>query len=279
VLIKFKMKIKMKLFYYLTLATFFSININAQSTQDTLKQFITELQVSPDNNELREKIILVAQRIKPASPTPEEARKKFIMGKTLQAGAKTNDEYALAIDEFKAAVLLAPWYSEFYKDLGLTQELAGQYDLAIINLTLYMLGPLSTEDRRNSQDEIYVIEAKKKKAIKDQQTAIELKAQKEKESISVEGKWEDTNGIMDFQVTRNGETYRIIEGRLFGQYGRWQATKMVIDNQNIRFTVEQPNCPTCICSYDLSLSTSGNELKGTISSQNGTQPAAVFSRK
>jgi hypothetical protein len=155
--------IKMKLFC-LALVLCFSINTNAQSTQDTLKQFIAELQKSPDNNALREKIILIAQRIKPAPMLPEEARKNFVMGSALLGEAKTKDDYELVIMKIKGAISIAPWYTEAYKQLGITQELSEHYDDAIKNIGFYMLSQLSDGDKQKAQDEIYIIEAKKEKA-------------------------------------------------------------------------------------------------------------------
>jgi hypothetical protein len=254
-----------------------SITGNAQSSRDTLYQYITGLQKNPDDYTLRQKIILIAQRIKPGLAIPEEARRSFVMGKTLQAESKTNAEYGLAVDEFKAAALHAPWYTEYYKELGITQELAGQYDDAIKNIRLYMLSPLSEQDRRNAQDELYVIEAKKKKAEKERQDKATSQAQSERQARSVEGIWD--NGGIDFQVVKNGEKFSIIAGNLYGQYGKWKATQTVIEQHHIRFTVDQPECPKCICAYDLYLSESGNELTGTIALDSGTQPGATFNRK
>jgi tetratricopeptide (TPR) repeat protein len=99
---------------------------------------------------------------------PEAAREKYIMGITLRGQAKSVSDYDLPIAKFKDAILLAPTWPEVYKELGLTLELAGKFDDAIINLNKYISFNPPSDDARKAQDEIYIIKAKKEKAESEQ---------------------------------------------------------------------------------------------------------------
>jgi hypothetical protein len=171
--------LKMKPFCCFLFLILISSNANAQSKQDTLKQYTVELQKNPSDNPLRKKIILLSQKISPSPILPEEARKNFVMGMALLNDAKTKEDYELVITKMKNSLSFAPWYTEAYKQLGLTQELSGHFDEAIINIGFYMLSPLSETDKQKAQDEIYIIEAKKEKAI-----SSEALKKKEEDSFS-----------------------------------------------------------------------------------------------
>lgn len=95
---------------------------------------VEQLQKSPSDNALREKIIKLAQEIKPAPAVPEEARRHFIKATTLQSEAKNPDDYDLPIHENRQALLLAPCWSDAYFNLATALELKQQYAEAIQNL-------------------------------------------------------------------------------------------------------------------------------------------------
>lgn len=58
------------LFFVATFLAAFSAQ--AQSPQQTLNQYVSDLQKNPDDNALREKIIKHVQTMKPAPAIPEE---------------------------------------------------------------------------------------------------------------------------------------------------------------------------------------------------------------
>ncbi|MFV5701737.1 hypothetical protein ACM55F_07670 [Flavobacterium sp. XS2P12] len=121
------MKIKMKLLYCLALLLFFAYSAKAQTI-------------------------------------PESAREKYVMAITLRDQVKNVSDYDLPIAKFKDAIQLAPSWADAYKELGLTLELAGQFDDAIYYLSKYLSFNPSADDARKAQDEIYIIKAKKEKA-------------------------------------------------------------------------------------------------------------------
>ena len=145
--------------------------VQARTPQDTLNQYISQLQSNPNDNAQREKIIKFVQTMNPAPVIPEEARKHFVEAGVLLKGASDKKGYELAIAEYRQALLVAPWWADAYFNLGAALELDGQYDEATNALNLYLeTGP---EDARTAQDKIYEIDAKKK-----------LAAQKEEEAAS-----------------------------------------------------------------------------------------------
>ena len=159
--------------------------VRAETPQALLNQYISELQKNPSDAALREKIIRHVQTMKPAPAIPEEARRHYVMAKTLSDEAKKVEDFNDSIAEFRGALLVAPWWAEANRDFGLTLEAAQRYDEAITYIKLYTATNPGIERTRAAQDEIYKIEAKKKlagKAAKESSPqAIAAKKQKEHE--------------------------------------------------------------------------------------------------
>jgi tetratricopeptide (TPR) repeat protein len=136
----------------------------AQTSQQSLKQYISDLQKNPGDYALREKIIKHVQTMRPTPAIPEEARRHYVMAKTLSDEAKKVEDFNDSIVEFRGALLIAPWWAEANRDFGLTLEAAKRYDEAIAYIKLYMATNPGSDRTRAAQDEIYKIEAKKKSA-------------------------------------------------------------------------------------------------------------------
>jgi hypothetical protein len=155
------------LFFVATFFVSFPGLAQSSSPQDTLNQYVADLQKNPDDNALREKIIKLVQEMTPAPVIPEEARRHYVKASTLLEDAKQPSEYADAADEFRQALLVAPWWGESYMKMGMVLEIAGRYADAIASLKLFMATNPEDDMLRKTQDEIYKIEAKQEKAIKD----------------------------------------------------------------------------------------------------------------
>jgi len=138
-------------------------NARAQSPQQTLDQYVSDLQKNPNDNALREKIIKHVQTMRPSPAIPEEARRHYVMAKTFYKDAKKIEDYNASIDEFKNALLIAPWWPDANRELGIAAKGAQRYDDAIAALKLYIATNPGRGKARATQDEIYKIEAKKKK--------------------------------------------------------------------------------------------------------------------
>jgi tetratricopeptide (TPR) repeat protein len=140
----------------------FIANAQAQSQQQTLNRYIADLQKNPNDNALREKIIQHVQNMTPSPAIPEEARRYYVMATTYYKDSKTIEDFNAAIVEFKRALLIAPWWPDANRDLGLAFRGAQRYDDAIAALKLYLATNPGKDKARATQDEIYRIEAKKK---------------------------------------------------------------------------------------------------------------------
>ena len=148
------------IFIGVLLLSFMSLPANAQSQQQTLNQYIADLQKNPDDNALREKIIKHVQAMKPKPAIPETAREHYVMATTFIEKAKDSAGYERAIEEYKAALLAAPWWSATYKKLAIVQKAAAKYEDAINSLNLYIL--TQPADTRDAKDEIYKLKALQK---------------------------------------------------------------------------------------------------------------------
>jgi hypothetical protein len=149
-------------------------NVQAQTPQETLTQYISDLQKNPNDYALREKIVKLVQTMTPKPAIPEEAREHYVMAATFVEKAKDNSGYERAIEHYKAALLAAPWWADAYKKQAIVQKAATHYDDAIASLNLYIL--TQPADARDAQDEIYKLKALKQSAAEDQ-----LKKQREEQ--------------------------------------------------------------------------------------------------
>lgn len=146
-------------------------SVQAQTPQESLAQYISELQKNPNDAALRGKIIKHVQAMKHAPAIPEEARRHYVKAITLFKNAKQPSDSADAAEEFRQALLIAPWWGDAYMKMGLTLETAQRYDDAIASLKLFMVTNPQDEVLRKAQDEIYAIEALAEKAAKDKELA------------------------------------------------------------------------------------------------------------
>lgn len=168
-------KISLAALLVLALIFVFMSAVQAQSPQETLNQYISDLQKNPNDNALREKIIKLVQTMKPAPAIPEEAKKHMARGMAAFESAKNEQEYKDAISESEKAVGYAPWLGEGYRNLGIVQDKAGHFDAAIMSLKLYLL--TNPSDAEKAKELIYKIEFRKEKEVK-----VKKKEKEEKEA-------------------------------------------------------------------------------------------------
>lgn len=111
---------------------------------------------------IRRLIIKLASELKPAPAIPEEARKHFVEGTAIVKAAKNPAQQALAAQSFTEALKIAPWWGDAYYNLGVAQELAEKYDEAEQAFNFYLLSNPSETERREVQDRIYALGAKRR---------------------------------------------------------------------------------------------------------------------
>jgi len=139
----------------------------AQTPQQTLNQYIADLQKNPNDYALREKIIKHVQTMRPAPAVPDEARRFMNRGMAAAEGAKTENDYRDAIQEFQKAVNSAPWLGSGYRNLAVVQDKAGRYSPALQNLKLYLLTNPPAADAEAAKSLMDKIEYRQEKAAKE----------------------------------------------------------------------------------------------------------------
>lgn len=168
-------KLILGVFFSLTLptATFAQISVPeiksavkvVKETKDAkeLKSLTEQFRKTPNDTALRDKIIKLAQKVKPN--VPEEATRAFEKATALQTEAKDAAGFDLSIAAYQEAIAIAPWWGDAYFNLALTLDSAQRYDEAIAALKTYQL-TINTESSeiRDVQNKIYAIEAKIEKS-------------------------------------------------------------------------------------------------------------------
>lgn len=100
--------------------------LHAQSQPD-LSALITQLQKTPTDNALREKIIKQAAVMSPAPEVPDDALKHEGRAQAAFKTASSAAEFLTAANEYRKAVAIAPWIGGYYADLCTIYEKAGVY--------------------------------------------------------------------------------------------------------------------------------------------------------
>ena len=145
-------------------------NAYAQSPRTQLNQMVQQLQKTPGDHALREKIIKLAGNIKPAPAISEEAKRAFVKGNVFQKEAKDASGYDLAIAAYREALRAAPWWGDAYFNLAVALESAGKFNEATASLSNYMASVAAgSAEHREAQNRIYALEAKGELAAKAKQ--------------------------------------------------------------------------------------------------------------
>lgn len=124
--------------------------------------------------QLREKIIKLAQKLQPPPEVPEEVHRYMVRGEVFAKAAVDKNGFQRAAKEFQSATKVAPWIADAYYNLGIVQDKAGLYKLAMHSLEFYLLAAPNASDAREVRSLIYKIEVRKEEAQRQK-----LKAQEE----------------------------------------------------------------------------------------------------
>ncbi len=131
---------------------------NAQSPREQLQQMVEQLQKTPTDNALREKIIKLAAEIKPALALPEEAERRMARGEAAFERAKEPAEYANAVREFQAAATAAPWFATPYFNIGVAEEKADHPKEAMESFRWYLLAAPDAKDAAEVKKRLFKLE-------------------------------------------------------------------------------------------------------------------------
>jgi tetratricopeptide (TPR) repeat protein len=155
------------LFLFVTCITLALADAQAQTPQQTLNQYVADLQKDPNDYALREKIIKHVHTMKPAPAIPRDAERFMNRGAAAAKSAKDANDFKDAVVEFEKATLAAPWMANAYYNLGVAQDKAGMYSNAIRSLKLYLVAAPNAPDAKNVEKLIDEIEYRQEKAAKE----------------------------------------------------------------------------------------------------------------
>lgn len=160
--------------------------------QEALESYVKALrETEPNGNDdyrIREKSIRLVQTLPVEPDVPDDALRHAVRGRAKFKNAAPGD-YKAAVDEFRAAVTLAPWWDSGYNALAVAQEADRQYAGAIQSLKLYLATKPKDADARAIKNKLYELEV----ALEDY-----TKAQ------ALAGAWRDQHG--------NSFAVRVVDG-------------------------------------------------------------------
>jgi hypothetical protein len=147
------------------------------------KDLVKSLQETPDDNDLREKIIKLALTLKPKPKMPEDLDEIVGQGTQIMKDAKGLADYQDAVKAFQNATTLAPWVADGYFNLSVAQEKAGKPLDAVASLKLYLLASPDAKDASDVRQKIGALKYVADKAAKDAAgAAARMEAEKERNS-------------------------------------------------------------------------------------------------
>lgn len=134
------MKFTIYLLVLVSVSLQFANVANAASPREQLRQMVEQLQQTPNDDALREKIIRLAPKLKPAPALPDtaiafEGRAQFAF-----KNAKSPDDFLAAAQEYEKAVAAAPWVPGYYADLCTIYEKADRFEDAKRHCGYYLTG-------------------------------------------------------------------------------------------------------------------------------------------
>ena len=181
--------------------------VKPAAKRERLDALTAQIQKAPSDDALRREVIALARALKPAPALPEEAKRRLARGAAAVKGAKDASDWKLAVDEFAAASLAAPWSGDVYYNLGVAQDKAADFDGALRSLTLAELASPGSEDIKTLR---YEVEFRKEKSP-------EARTRKDKEfvrgleGVRYETPW--TSGLGMYLKVSDGQLVQLQERR------------------------------------------------------------------
>lgn len=136
--------------------------------QQTLLQYVSDLQKSPSDDALRQKIIALVQTM-PVKPKPSEDVLEAVGRASYAIKNATSDaDFATAAEAFGKASQLAPWVTEYYFNQGVAYEKAKRFDDAIAAFHWYLIADPNAKDADQVRERIGGLKYAKEKAVEEQ---------------------------------------------------------------------------------------------------------------
>jgi tetratricopeptide (TPR) repeat protein len=216
----------------------------AGKLREALTHYVNALQSvsegSSKDQQLREKIISLVQKITPPPAIPDEARRYAVRGKSAITEAKSASDFEEAAREFSKALRVAPWWAESYFNRAVAQEKAGQLNEAISSLKLYLLAAPNDPDADKVKDQIYALEYKQEKAKKEMSTKRQAEEQERQRLAEQKASAEKLNGRW---VTDRGRQTNASCGYTFPDIGGLYVIK--VRESQIEISILQSSSSWC----------------------------------
>ncbi len=176
-------KVKILGFLFLLVIVFLPLFVQAATPQETLKQYIADLQKNPTDTALREKIIRHVQRMKPQPAIPAEAERYEGRAEFAIKNAKSEADFLDAAKEYEKALLIVPWVSAYYFNQGVAYEKAGKPKEAKQSFEFYIIAAPNARDARDVRKRIGGLEYALEKKVSSPST------DKQKSNLDLSGRW------------------------------------------------------------------------------------------
>lgn len=205
------MKYVSKLFILVVTCIALAASAYAQSPREQLQQLTAQLQKTPDDSALRERIIKLGAQAKPAPAIPEEAVRFEGRAQFAFRSAKSEGDFLAAAQEYEKAVAAAPWVPGYYSDLCTIYEKAGKFADAKRHCGFFLIGLTDPAQVTDVKRRIAGLEYGIEKA-NSPQTAMASRPA----GPDFSGCWQgrDTAGTQycDFSFERDGDSWIVRDG-------------------------------------------------------------------
>jgi tetratricopeptide (TPR) repeat protein len=116
------------------------------TSRDQLRQLTAQLQQSPGDQALREKIIALALTISRKPETPDGAIMAEGAAEYAFKNAKSSSDFSDSAKQYEKALVLAPWLAADYFNCGVAHEKAGENKEAIRSFSTYLIAAPNADD-------------------------------------------------------------------------------------------------------------------------------------
>jgi tetratricopeptide (TPR) repeat protein len=189
----------------------------AQSPREQLNSMVQQLQKTPDDAALREKIIKLALEMKPAPATPPEVYE--LAGRAAYAikHATSEADFVAAAEAYGKASLLAPWLADYYFNRGVAYDKANRFDDAIAAFNWYLLAAPNAQDANEVRERIGGLKYAKEKSGRQEAERAEAarkaaERELERKRTDFSGDWIADGGQWSFSISKDSSgSYTVIK--------------------------------------------------------------------
>ncbi|HEY6249611.1 MAG TPA: tetratricopeptide repeat protein [Candidatus Angelobacter sp.] len=131
-----------------------AVTAQAQSPREQLTQLVAQLQATPADDALRQKIINLALTLTPKPALPMAVDEQVGAATYAFKNAVSESDFAAAAQLYAKAALLAPWAPDYYFNQGVALEKAKYFDKAIAAFNWYLMAAPDAQDARDVRERI-----------------------------------------------------------------------------------------------------------------------------